>query len=366
MIRLPYIALILGAICANGTLATAAENSIVWKSIGPNLLESADRQTWSVKNLPSGANPRSFEFFALRFHLGYYRIRLLSVADFAQRKSAQIAKEQAVDEDSPALFQLGVRAVFRTNAFADPMVAVAPAGFVTSSQQPTNFGLLKIDGQVETKLVPRGALTAIVCLNNAPTPDYQYQVPTFFRTADPNQTKLVDQCRDEVQTGPRIIEDPSVTTKGEFEANSNRYRAQIYNRTIEGKTVPETVFLGISEKEAFSTPYLRAALVVDDPGRFAEKESSNNYERDLARNAYVVVTTKPATLWDLQDMLSSPEFYANERYAPHWAVNLPGDDYATMIHVSSMSDSQQIRKDPVEVGIVDRRQASVLVVTKRP
>ena len=347
------------------TAALAAENTIVWKSIGP-FLESADAQTWTVKNLPAGAQPRSFEFYALRFHLGYYQLRLVDIAQFARTKAADIARQQSVDEDSPALFELGVRTVFRTNPFPEPIVAVAPAGFAASEQRPTNFGLLKIDGQSEAKLIPKGGLSAILCLNNAPSPNYQYQVPTFFRAGDPNQAKLVNECRDEVQLGPRIIEDPGNTSRSQFEASPNRYEVQTYNRKINGKLTPETIFLGISEKESFSTPYLRSLIAVDDPGRFAENQSSKNYERDLARNAYLVVTTKPATLWDLQDMLSSPEFYANERYAPHWAVNLPGENYATMIHVASMSRNQDGRETrPVEVGATDQRQASVLVVSKR-
>jgi hypothetical protein len=78
------------------------------------------------------------------------------------------------------------------------------------------------------------------------------------------------------------------------------------------------------------------------------------------------VTTSPATLWDLQDMLISPDFYANERYAPHWAVNLPGEEYASMIHVGSNPDEPQGRVDPpIEIGKVDQRQASVLVVARR-
>jgi hypothetical protein len=352
---------------ANFNIANSADNSVVWRTIGPNDLESADIQQWRVRGLPPGAKPRSFEFSALRFHLGYYEIRLVSIEDFVRSRGDQIAQEQKADKNLPALFELGVRTVFRINPFNDPIVAVAPGGFATSNQVPGNLGFLKINGVEKSKILPKAtALSAILCLNNAPSPKYQYQVPTFYRTNNSNQTKLVDQCRDEVQVGPRIIEDDSVTTKKVFESDPDKYRMQIYNQRINGKDSALPIYLGVTEKAAFYTPYLRTILAVDDPGRVANNPSSDNSERELARNAYLVVTTTPATLWDLQDMLSNPDFYSKEQYAPHWAVNLPGDNYAAMIRVGAMADTQQKRRDiPIEIGAVDQRQASVLVVTKR-
>jgi hypothetical protein len=351
---------------SNFNIANSAGEAVVWKAIGSDELEAADVQRWRVRNLPPGAKPRSFEFSALRFHLGYYEIRLVSMDDYVRSKNDQIAQEQKVDKNLSALFELGVRTVFRINPFDDPIVAVAPGGFAKSNQEPTNLGYLKINGIERSKILPKAAaLSAILCLNNAPSPKYQYQVPTFYRTNNPNQIKLVNQCRDEVQVGPRIIEDSSVTTKKEFEDDTDRYKIQAYNQRINGKDTAVPIYLGITEKAASSAPYLRAIIAVDDPGRVPDNPNSDNSERQLARNAYLIVTTTPATLWDLQDMLSNPDFYSKEQYAPHWAVNLPGDNYAAMIHVGAL-DTQQRRRDvPIEIGAVDQRQASVLVVIKR-
>jgi hypothetical protein len=352
---------------SNFSIANSSEDSVVWKVIGPNGLEAADIQQWHVKNLPFGAKTRTFEFSALRFHLGYYEIKLVSMDDYVRSKNDQIAQEQKVDKNLPALFELGVRTVFQINPFNEPIVAVAPGGFTTSNQEPRNLGYLKINGLEKSKMLPKAtALSAVLCLNNAPSPKYQYQVPTFYRTNNPNQTKLVNQCQDEVQVGPRIIEDDSVTTKKEFESDPDKYKGQIYNQRVNGKDTAVQIYLGVTEKAAFSTPYLRTIIAVDDPGRVANNPNSDNSEKELARNGYFIVTTTPATLWDLQDMLSNPDFYAKEQYAPHWAVNLPGDNYAAMIRVGSIGEAQQKRRDmPIEIGAVDQRQASVLVVTKR-
>jgi len=342
----------------NLKIAEAAEAKIVWKAIGPGL-EAADAQQWSVIDLPRGAKPRSFKFSALRFHLGYYEMRLVSIGDFARLKSVQIAQDQKLAKDLPALFELGVNAVFRTNPFNAPIVAVVPAGFAISSEKPTNLGLLKIDGIEKSRLLLKGP-SAILCLDNAPSPRFQYQVPTFFRTRDTNKPEI-DDCRDAVQVGPRIIEDPKSTAKNEFENDPDKYQIETYKQKIDGKVVDVPVYQGIPESAASATPYLRTVLAIDDPGRFGKTVTN----KEVARNAYIVVTTTPATLWDLQDMLSSPAFYANERYAPHWAVNLPGDNYASMIRVRSVDDARQNQSEPIKVGATDQRQASVLVVTRR-
>src|SRR5262249_9004633 len=83
--------------------ACKAENSVVWKEIGPGL-EVAQAQKWNVKRLPEGVRARSFEFSALRFHLGYYEIRIVGIAEFSRLKASQIARDQKVAPDLPALF----------------------------------------------------------------------------------------------------------------------------------------------------------------------------------------------------------------------------------------------------------------------
>jgi hypothetical protein len=349
------VAVVIATLIFVGNLRSAksADDAVVWKMIGPSF-EAAYDQRWQVRDLPDGAKPRSFKFSAIRFHLGYYELRLVNIADFARSKASLIARDQKIDQEFPALFELGVASVFRINPFDSPVVAVAPAGFPTSNREPTNLGLLKIGGVEKSKLLEKGP-SAILCLDNAPLSNFAYQVPTFYRTSNVNQRTLTGKCKDAVQIGPRIIEDPGSTKAKEFEADADKYRVQSYPRRYRGRNVTEPVFLGIPTKLARFPPYLRAVLAVDDPGRYNEKGS--NF-REVARNAYLIVTTSPANLWDLQDLLSSKEFYANEEYAPHWAVNLPGDEYASMIY-SNGTDQ------PVTVGAVAQRQASVLVVTRR-
>jgi len=336
-------------------VAAGLDGSVVWSKIGPHL-EVANDQVWNVKALPAGrGEPRSFRFYALRFHLGYYQLKLVDVGEFARSKAESIARDQNVDKTLPAVFELGLRTIFKINPFSEKIVAAAPAGFPTSSRNPTNLGLLKIDGVERFKLVSKGP-SAVFCLDNPPqgSSGYEYQIPTFFRTNV--QSNLIDGCRDEVQTGPRILEDPSRFRVQQFDADSTT--VETYRRKIDGREEAVPVYLGIPDTPPNYVKYLRAAFAVDDPGRISDQ----NKERDVARNAYIIVTTTPAGFWDLQDMFKSPEFYANEHYAPHWAINLPGDDYAALVHVKSLPGEGA---NTTEIGSVTLRQATVLAVVVR-
>jgi hypothetical protein len=327
------------------------DGPVIWTKIGP-FLEVARDQTWNVKTIPSSrGEKRSFQFTALRFHLGYYQLKLVDVGEFAQTKAEAIAVDQNVDKTLPALFELGVRAVFRVNQSDDKIVAVAPAGFPTSSRSPINLGLLKIDGIEKYKQLSNGP-SAVLCLDNPQrATGFQYQNPTYFRVG--SQNALTDRCRDEVQIGPRILEDPSRYQLQQFSADNPL--AESYNRKLDGKPDTVAIYPGIPDVPSSFVKYLRAAFAIDEPGRVSDQ----NKDRDVARNAYIVVTTTPAGFWDLQDLFKSPEFYANERYAPRWAVNLPGDDYAALVYSSSLPEGTN---NVVEVGAVKLRQASVLSV----
>jgi hypothetical protein len=347
------LSLLFSILASLSCMAAGRDGAVIWTKIGPNL-EVATDQVWNVKEIPSGrGGPRSFRFTALRFHLGYYALKLVDLGEFARVKADSIARDQAVDKTLPAFFELGVRSVFRINPFSEKVIAVAPAGFPTSSRTPTNLGLLKIEGVEKYKELNNGP-SAVLCLDNPPETGFQYQIPTFFRTN--TQSKLIDRCRDEVQTGPRILEDPSRSRLQQ--SSTETATAEVYNRKLNGKVGAVLTYLGIPDAPPNYVKYLRAAFAVDEPGRVSDE----NKERDVARNAYLVVTTSPAGFWDMQDMFKSPEFYANEQYAPRWAVNLPGDDYAALIHVKSWPVDG---RDAVEVGAVALRQASVLVVVAR-
>lgn len=334
--------------------AAGLDGPVIWTKLGP-FLEVARDQVWKVKAIPPGrGDARTFRFTALRFHLGYYQLKLVDLGEFARSKADSIAQDQNVDRALPALFELGERSVFRVNPFDDRIVAVAPAGFPTSSRSPTNLGLLKIDGIEKYKLLASGP-SAVLCLDNPQrTSGYQYQNPTFFRTG--SLINSVDRCRDEVQIGPRILEDPSRYLMQQF-SNENPL-AETYNRKLEGKIDPQPIYPGMPDIPSSYVKYLRAAFAVDEPGRLSDQ----NKDRDVARNGYILVTTTPAGYWDLQDLFKSAEFYANERYAPRWAVNLPGDDYAALIYSDPSNSSAS---NAIEIGAVALRQASVLAIVVR-
>lgn len=357
--RCPHAALML---ILSSSLVHAAGNKVSWTKLDDGL-ELASAQKWRVKSAPSGSSPRAFEFTALRFHLGYYEMRLVDILEFANKNRDKIATAQGVDKELPALFELGLRSVFQSMPSDLPIVAVAPAGFPSNAKNPINYGLLKTSGVVRARLLEKGP-SAVLCLNNAPSPDFEYQVPAFFWVKSAAQRPRIDKCKDAVQVGPVIIEDAAAAKRAQDEGAEKLKVEKYLQKTSKGSSHVE-VHMGIPETAAAGTPYMRAVFAVDDPGRFAAKDEKAGI-REIARNGYLIVTTIPVTLWDVQDMLKSREFYANEQYAPHWAVNLAGDNYAGLIFANSISAPLAGGAGSMtEIGGVEDRQTSVLVVTRR-
>ncbi|MGA7384800.1 MAG: hypothetical protein WBW81_08985, partial [Methylocella sp.] len=182
-------------------------------------------------------------------------------------------------------------------------------------------------GKQYSEFDDRESLSAIICLHS-PLPqyrDFDYQVPVFFRTSDEKQKETGESCRDAVQVGPRILEDPTV---GEQR--------------------------GITQAEKSSRSQQRVIFAVDDPGR----RFPPNKRKENARNAYIIVTSSLVHLWDVQEMLMSPDFYGSGS-KPHWAVNMAGGGPSGMIVRGEANNDAIIRGNPS--GII----GSAFVVTKR-
>ncbi|OIQ76392.1 hypothetical protein GALL_419280 [mine drainage metagenome] len=325
-----------------------AQNRVSWTLAGGEAhFETAFDQSWQ---LPPGSRIEKFQFSAIRFHLGYFQIKLVGIADFAEQHSKELAVSQKIDPSLNALFELGLRAVLRAKPF-DQIMAVVPAGFPASEKKPINLGLLRIDGTTQSQLLDDGP-SAILCLDSPRYhgQGYQFQLPVFYRTSEIRQQDLIRQCRDAVQVGPRILEDPySISKEGTAQ--------QSYMRTKNGVSKPWPIYLGIPSKMATSrAAYFRTIIALDDPGRDDSKEGDGK-GKDVARNAYAIVTETPVTLWEVQNMLSSPGFYSDDRYAPYWAINLVGGDYAGLIVKGTGPDRT--------FGNVDITQASVLAIVRR-
>jgi hypothetical protein len=325
-------------------------NRVNWEFVsGEKHLETALGQNWQ---LPPGSRIEKFQFSAIRFHLGYFQLKLVGIADFAKQHAREIAESQKIDPSLGSLFELGLNAIYRATAF-DNILAVIPAGFPASEKKPINLGLLRTDGITQSQLLDDGP-SAILCLDSPKYQGqgYQFQLPVFYRTDEERQQELIRRCRDAVQVGPRILEDPySVSKDG---------TAQFpYPRLKNGAASPWSIYLGIPGKMQFSrSAYYRTVIALDEPGRDDTKDG-NGKSKDLARNAYIIVTETPVNLWELQNMLSSAGFYANDQYAPLWAVNLVGGDYTGLIVRSSAKD------DVTTIGNTNITQASVLVVVRR-
>jgi hypothetical protein len=159
---------------------TSDINQIVWKLIEPNF-ELAEDQTWV---LPAGSRPQSFQFSAVRFHLGYFELRLLSVAEIAKQIEAR-ASRNARSLTIPSGIDLGLAVVYDANFLDQPIRAIVGAGFPASEGKPINLGLLRIDHRTLSELAPNGP-SAVFCLHspNKAYERFKYQVPVFYRLDD--------------------------------------------------------------------------------------------------------------------------------------------------------------------------------------
>jgi hypothetical protein len=323
--------------------APSSRRQIEWKEIEPGFF-LAEAQMW-----PPGAR-RGFTFSAVRFHLGYFELRLLGIAEFSKRISEQTSREKVVStRSSRASVDFGLKFVYNANPFDRPIRALAAGGFPAIEGRPVNLGFLKVDKHILSEFDLEGP-SAVFCLHS-PRPAYsqfKYQVPVFYRSND-NRFK---DCSDAVQVGPRILEDPSRIAK---DRPGGEKVISYFRKNAKGLPDPQPVYLGIPEKDAKRTPYYRTILAVDEPGRDEDKINPRN----TARNAYFIVTETSVTLWEIQEMLVNPAFYANELVAPYFAINLVGGDYAGLLV-----------KDPGKgevqgFGNVDITQASVFAVLPR-
>jgi hypothetical protein len=316
---------------------------------GESHFETAFNQSWQ---LPPGSRIEKFQFSAIRFHLGYFQLKLISVADFAKQHVREIAESQKIDPSLTSLFELGLNAIYRATPF-DNILALVPAGFPASEKRPINLGLLRTDGITQSQLLDDGP-SAILCLDSPKYQGqgYQFQLPVFYRTDEDRQQDFIRRCKDAVQVGPRILEDPySVSKDGTAQFT--------YQRLKNGMTTPWSIYLGISAKmQSNRSAYYRTVIALDEPGREDTKDG-NGKSKDLARNAYIIVTETPVNLWEMQNMLSSPGFYANKQYAPLWAVNLVGGDYMGLIVKPSGTSAI------TTFGNANITQASVLAVVRR-
>lgn len=192
-------------------------------------------------------------------------------------------------------------------------------------------GLLEISGEQLSEFDDRPSLSAIICLHS-PAPiyrNYEYQVPAFYKSADFEHSSLAKKCKDAVQAGPRIIEDPNVSAEQS----------------------------GISDAEANLRPQSRVIFALDNPGRQFPPGKPNNRLRENARNGYLIVTEEPVHLVDVQKVLLSPAFYGAGSNA-HWAVNMAGGGPAGLVIRTGSY------KSPEVIGNSSGVIGSAFVITK--
>lgn len=298
--------------------AWTLSKKVDWLELRPNLW-IARNQTWG-----------DIKFSALRFHLGYYKMSFVDIKTFRDSHIRQLRELSDNRKFSNALLEVGIGAIFQI--WPDQsIVAVAPAGWSRSLRMVAHSGLLKISGKTFSDYDDRESLSAILCLQSPSFNfhDYDYQVPAFFRTSDPRQKMTGERCNDAVQVGPRIIEDP---------AKSDDQR-------------------GIQQAETSLPPQVRVVFALDNPGRAFPPSKPNPKLRENARNGYIIVTEIPVHLWDIQQMLLSPEFYGGG--SPHWAINMAGGGPSGLIVKSESQESPIIIGNPT--GVI----GSALVITTR-
>lgn len=316
MSRIQFVFLFVVLINTMLVPAYAQSTQVLWQEISPGLWIAQDSHWGSIR------------FSAIKFHLGYYHLNLVDVRSYRDKNIEKIRAISDNSRFSDELLGPGIEKIFKTWPDQSTIVAVAPAGWSTSLRKIEHSGFLKISGKQLSEFDDRESLSAIMCLNS-PAPkyrDFDYQVPAFYKTSDPDQVEKGESCSDAVQAGPRIIEDPNVTEDPR----------------------------GIVQSETRSRPQSRVIFALDNPGRHFPSKNREN-----ARNAYLIVTESLVHLWDVQEMLLSPNFYGSGS-KPDWAVNMAGGGPSGLI-VSRGPD-----KAPITIGNLAGVIGSAFVVTRRP
>jgi hypothetical protein len=286
-----------------------------WKPIDSHvaILRNATFKT------PSGAE---IKFTAVRFHLGYTRMKLVSTAETVAAGRAVkdgIAKSVVNGEQKAELLSYSLEGTF--GHLKEKPLILSPAGWATSQRRPEQIGLLKVNGRKIYDLTPKSTFSAVFCLQDAEYyKSYDAMVPVVFSSNDIGSLNpRALKCNDAVQVGPRIIE--------------------------------EGAKRGITEGELRTGRYQRMVFLVDDPHRNDWPPKS----RESARNGYILLTHNKVHLYDLQSMLLGKEIY--DGGDPHWAVNLAGDDHTGLL-VNDKSEPELIENTLATVG-------SVLIVERR-
>lgn len=245
------------------------------------------------------STPRgNIEFNAIRFHLGYTRLRLVDVEtaiNSGRNVDDGIARTVDGGKEVAEILNYSLESIQKK--FAAQTIALAPAGWSKSQRTIEHIGLLKIDGKTIHPFSELPVLSAIFCINDtARFPDYDAVVPVaYFAKSSSAISEAARACPNSVQVGPRIIEEG-------------------------GKA-------GINQAELQSARYHRVIFAVDDPGRINLPPRS----AEAGRNGYIVVTTNAVSLFDVQTMLLDKAFYALPSYKPHWAINLAGASHAGLV-----------------------------------
>jgi len=299
----------------------AQDDRIVWKELPTRNIWLARHQIWG-----------SIKFSAIKIHLGYYRLALVDIRAYRDNNLDAIRAVNEGLEYSNNLLDSGIKTVFKTWRDQSEIMAVAPAGWSKSLRSPQQSGLLNISGKTYADFDERKTLSAIVCLNSPfeRSKGYDYQIPTFYTSTIPQQKERAERCEDAVQVGPRVVEDISA--------------------------MPDP--RGIGEDEKSVRPSRRVIFAVDNPGRSFPKDKPNNKLKQNARDAYIIVTENDVHLWDVQEMLLSPEFYGLGA-KPLWAVNMAGGGPSGLVAADPPN------KEPIVIGNPSGIIGSALVVTLR-
>jgi hypothetical protein len=308
------------AICCLSLLPTivyADTKKIEWTENGTNLW-IALHQSWG-----------NIRFSAVKFHLGYYRMSLVDVEGYRDNNIERVRAANDNRKFSNELLDVGISVIYKTWPDRANIVAVAPAGWSTSLRKIDHAGFLRIGGKDHFDFEDRPSLSAILCLDSPFYKGYDYQVPTFYQF--PEQTPLGEKCDDSVQVGPRILEDTHGLRHGHD---------------------PH----GIPESESSIRAQMRVIFAVDDPGRSL---SRNNKSRVNARDGYIIVTETPAHLYDIQQMLLSPDFYGNGA-GYLCAINMAGGGPSGLIVRGDSSGTSTI------IGNSSGVIGSALVITSVP
>ena len=322
--------------------ATLGNKNFRWSNIDGEALQIAHPVSWEFAGIKGVPSPRKsddqtidFEdrkvcFTAVRMDLRHYSISVVDTrSKLESNKSTYRRVKQLAD-------QTGIEKIYRYNIdtlfdeiYVFPKyfpLVIFNAGWSEGFDNPVPLGFLKV-GPIIQGFARFKSLSALVCFSRDRAGDQRRGSQNIdvinYKPGKENEAemksiqKVLRNCEEIVQVGPRIIEKDN----SELRSSSEKY-----SKCLEGSKT------GIC---SHTLNYRRRKLSV-----FALSEKSNDRQF-----AYFLMTHNDTALFDVQNLLLDKAF-VGESEPVSWAVNLAGGDVSRLVMRASGLEGGQLKLGP--------------------